>query len=104
MVGGVVIEVIKLKGRVWVNTVERERLDTGEYNQCAIYIERNENSEQIKLKDSLWWQGRFAMWTPAENRKKTCNHEHHYSCQRAGIDYDIKIPRVGYSGVERPTV
>lgn len=110
MVGGIVIEVIKLRGRVWVNCVERDKLDTGKHNQCAIYVERNENSESIKLKDSLWWQGRYAMWTPHEVSKKlrpACDCREHLDCnnkEKSGIDYDIKIPRVGYSGVERPAV
>ena len=77
-VGGKVIEVIPGEDRVWVNT-----LDYSE--KCAIYVQRNNDSEQIKAGDSLWWQGREAYWTP----------------QDAHV-IDHPIPRIGFSGVERP--
>ena len=103
MVGGIVIEVIMFKEKIWVNTVERDKLDKSDKNQCAIYVERNAISEKINLKDSLWWQGGFAMWTPSENMKPKCGHSEHDDCTRkCGVDYDIQIPRLSYSGVSRP--
>lgn len=92
MVGGVVIEVIVLPERVWVNC-EEERSSS----RCAIYVERNEKSERIKPADQIWWQGGWAMWTPYYPR-----HDPSKIPQRAGFDYDIKIPRIGCSGVKRP--
>ena len=91
MIGGIVIETIVLSDTIWVNCVDAcERCN----DQCAIYVERNQNAERMKPGDSLWWQGGSAMWTPYENRGRPDN--------KAGKDYDIRIPRRGCSGVSRP--
>ncbi len=105
MVGGIVIEVASVRDRpdvLFVDVADRAGGPKSKNQTCAIYVEKNPTSEKIEIGDSLWWQGRFAMWTPLANRKPLCDHEHHYSCQRCGVDYDIKIPRVGYSGVTHP--
>ena len=81
MVGGVVIETIRLPERVWVNVRDR----VYERETCAIYVERTVDADSIEIGDSLWWQGREAYWTP-----------------KAGGFEDRAIPRIGYSGVERP--
>lgn len=92
MIGGIVTETIVLPDKVWVDCVEsQERCN----DKCAIYVERNENSLKIKPGDSFWWQSGSAMWTPFENKGKAGNKSH--------IDYDIRIPRIGFSGVSRPT-
>ncbi len=97
MVGGRVIEVAEVPGRpevLFVDCAERahgrRRCDT-----CAIYVERNPTSLQIEIGDSLWWQGRLAYWTPQQNRGR--------DRAKSGVDYDIAIPRVGYSGVQHPS-
>lgn len=77
MVGGIVIEVVWLEDKVFVDCQDTRYKDT-----CAIYIERNEDSEQIEVGDRIWWQGGFAMWTPAD-------------CSRV----EVRIPRRGFSGV-----
>lgn len=97
MVGGTVTETIALPDKVWINTVDsHERRN----DHCAIYVERTEQALRIKPGDSVWWQGGFAMWTPYSNlpsvRGKDAPH------QRGGVDYDIRIPRIGFSGVSRP--
>lgn len=95
MVGGKAIEVADVKERpgvIFVDVADRgggRRTDT-----CAIYVERNSNSEKIEIGDSLWWQGGWAMWTPATYRQGS---------GKCGVDYDIKIPRVGFSGIKHPT-
>jgi hypothetical protein len=81
MVGGEVIETVKADGRVWVNCRDR----TYPKDACAIYVERNADAEQIAHGDGVWWQGGYAMWTPADRRFT-----------------DRKIPRIGFSGVSRP--
>lgn len=86
MVGGMVIATIEDGDRIYVDCREvptrplRRRLDT-----CAIYVERNADSEQIRPGDNLWWQGKRAMWTPADRRV-----------------VDKEIPRRSYSGVASP--
>ena len=89
MVGGTVTEVLKKHDRIWVNTAE-------DHDECAIFIERNTVSESVKLGDSLWWQGENAYWTPVENHRRP---ESELKC---GTDFDIAIPRIGYSGVNHP--
>lgn len=91
MVGGDVKEVLFRGDRVWVNAKCRTYND-----ECAIWVERNVTSEKIKPGDVVWWQGRYVMWTPFENRYRP-SHE-----LRGGVDYDIEIPRIGYSGVPHP--
>ena len=79
MVGGIVIEV------VWRNDDDKvfvDCQDTRYKDTCAIYVERNADSEQIEVGDRIWWHGRLAMWTPADETR-----------------VEVQIPRVGYSGV-----
>lgn len=77
-VGGDVIEVIGAGDKVWINTS-----DHGE--ECAIYVEPTEDAQKIAVGDVLWWQGTSAYWTP-----------------RSRIRRDVRIPRIGYSGVRPP--
>jgi len=100
MVGGTVIEVCSHPTdpeRLYVNVGQ---VPYGKLETCAIWVERTETSEQIQLGDSLWWQGGFAYWTPQAN----CVPEQIPAAQdlQGGIDYDIKIKRIGYSGVVYP--
>ncbi len=91
MVGGIVIEVANVPDRPDVLYVDcRDR--TYSKDTCAIYIENNEISQKIEIGDNIWWQCNYAMWTPSGSIKSKC-----------GVDYDIKINRVGYSGVKYPS-
>ena len=90
MVGGEVITTITDgPKRIYVNC--RERQTTGQQpsrrrrETCAIYVERNADSEQIRVGDGVWWQGKWAMWTPADRHV-----------------VDKQIPRASYSGVKSP--
>lgn len=79
MVGGIVIEVVWQDGddRVFVDCRSTRYRDT-----CAIYVERNADSEQIEVGDRIWWQGPVALWTPASESR-----------------VEVRIPRCGCSGV-----
>lgn len=81
-VGGVVVEAIRLPDRWWINTRE-----TVTNRECAIYVEHFESDEWLLAGDSLWWQGGRAYWTPQTRERQ-----------------DVQIPRIGYSGVPRPTM
>lgn len=83
MVGGMVITTISDGDRIYVNC--REIVKRGRAETCAIYVERNSDSEQIRPGDNIWWQGNRAMWTPADRRV-----------------VDKEIPRASYSGVKSP--
>lgn len=103
MVGGTVIEVADQPGRpdvLFVDCADKPRgrrvADT-----CAINVERNANSERIEIGDSVWWQGGWAMWTPKDNR--CAMDEAERRGLKCGVDFDIKIPRVGYSGAGHPS-
>lgn len=98
MIGGVVIEVACVPGRddvLFVDCAERQNRKA-KVQTCAILVERNVSSEKIQVGDSLWWQGQWAMWTPQENRGKPDGDV------KCGVDFDVRIPRVGYSGVKHP--
>jgi hypothetical protein len=96
MIGGTVTETVIVGDRLWVGCEE----DTST-SKCGIYVERNQKSERIKPGDCIWWQGGFAMWTPYDNRGKS-QEEAQSLGFKCGKDYDIKIPRIGFSGVSRP--
>lgn len=82
MVGGTIVDVVKVSPQKWwVNCVENFRRNPP--NQCAIYLDPQ--GERPEVGDSLWWQGRHAMWTPADKSR-----------------VDVKLPRIGFSGVSHP--
>jgi len=101
MVGGKVKEVIDCGNLVWVNCEENCYRISGckdptcTHEECAVYVERNENSLKIKAGDKLWWQGQSTYWTPQPFTKN----EEDLKC---GIDYEIDIRKMSGSGVSRP--
>ena len=86
-VGGIVIETIDTGSRVWINTKEKAEC----HSECAIYVERSPASLCVQNGDIVWWQGSDAMWTPKNAQGKT------YSKS------DLRLKRIGFSGVKRPT-
>lgn len=100
MVGGVVIGISRGPERTHVHVAacphypkhgrgdECPRPDT-----CCVYTDeiRVHGGERIEvgLGDSFWWQGGHCYWTPGENRTKPDG--------RGGVDYDIKLTKIGYS-------
>jgi hypothetical protein len=88
MIGGIVTETIDCGDRIWIDCEERDST-----SKSAIYVERNAKSRCIAPGDSVWWQGRFAMWTPSSYKQGT---------GKCGAHYDIQIRRIGYSGAKRP--
>lgn len=98
MIGGRVIEVAEVPDRPDVLFVDVADRPYRTVETCAIYVERNEQSLQIEVGDTVWWHGRLAMWTPQSN----IGYHLHDDAQQ-GVDFDIKIPRIGYSGVQHPS-
>ena len=96
MVGGEVIEVAILKDRVFIDCRDR----TYERDTCAIYVERSPNALRVRPGDMVWWQGYRAFWTPKANR--LTDEESKKKGHKAGVDYEIELIRIGYSGVDRP--
>lgn len=91
MVGGQVLEIVDNHNKLWINVWARPYK---KIEECAIFVEKTPESEKIAPGDQLWWQGSKAMWTPRINRTK--------GGTKSGVDYDIVIPRIGFSGVSRP--
>ena len=87
MVGGTIIDIVKVRPDFWwVNCAELGRNSDPEkvYSEtCAVYC--NPMGMEIRIGDTLWWQGKFCYWS---NRER-------------GIS-EHKIPKIGYSGVLRP--
>lgn len=91
MVGGTVIEIIPLDDRIWINC----RDTTSPSSTCAIEVAKDAKARSVSEGDTVWWQDKFAMWTPACLQGKAGG--------RSGIDFDIRLGKIGYSGVPRPT-
>lgn len=98
MVGGVVIGLSRRKDLTHVHVADCPHYPKhpGECPQpdtCCVYVEevRVDTGEKIEigLNDSLWWQGGFCMWTPAANRGQ--------SGMVCGVDFDIKLKKIGFS-------
>ncbi len=82
MVGGVVIDIVKIsQAKWWVNCAEH--FDRKSPDQCAIYL--NPAGEPVDVGDSVWWQGAYAYWTPADRTRA-----------------DVRLWRIGFSGVPHP--
>ncbi len=90
-VGGKVVEVIELENKVWINTKEKETYTSS----TAIYVEKTPASRCVEIGDTVWWQGNYARWTPKCYVQKS---------GKSGKDYDIKLERIGCSGVSRPVI
>ena len=78
-VGGEVTEVIVQDERVYIDTDDKG-------DKCAIFVEKDENSIQVKPKDIVWWQGHRAFWTTKDRETVV----------------ERTLIRRGTSGVSRP--
>jgi len=90
MVGGTVSIVQRAReGEIQIQVVGEgcER-----YDRLAVNVPDNEETRRIQPGDSMWWQSDSCYWTPRANRA---------GLGRSGIDYDLRIKRIGYS--YRPT-
>lgn len=100
MVGGVIVGIARGKERTHVTVAdcphypkhgrgdECPRPDTCSVYTDEIMISRGMRVE-VKIGDSFWWQSGHCYWTPKENRGKEDS--------RGGVDYDIKLTKLGYS-------
>lgn len=94
MVGGTVIEIIITStDRLWINCQDKN-------DECAIYVRKCHKSMSVSEGDAIWWQGGAVYWTPKFNRISEA--ESRKKGHRAGVNYDIRLERIGCSGVARP--
>lgn len=87
MIGGTVTDVKTTQETVWIECVD----NTYKKDRCNIRVESTPESKKIKPGDNIWWQGRSAFWTPKDS-----------TITFQGRNFDITIPRIGYSGVFGP--
>lgn len=89
MVGGIVIEVIELPDKIWVNCRDR----TYATDTCAVFVEKTDKARSISAGDKFWWQAGTCYWTPWPQKTEPTRH---------GIDYEIPIRKIGFSHMSRP--
>jgi len=94
MVGGTVIEIITTGDRLWINCQDKG-------DECAILVRRCHKAQSVSEGDTIWWQGGAAYWTPKFNRIPRPKDS--ALAQKAGQHYDIRLERIGCSGVARPS-
>lgn len=82
MIGGKIIETKLTSDRVWLDVQDT----TYPKDICALYVVRNQDSERIRVGDSVWWQGKNLFWTRADKSI-----------------VEKAIPRASYSGVGVPS-
>lgn len=80
-VGGKVTGVIVQSDRVYIDTNDGSC-------DCAIFVDRDENSVQVRPGDVVWWQGKEVYWTTADRKTVV----------------ECTLKRRGFSGVNRPAV
>jgi hypothetical protein len=90
MVGGVVINIVRLSDCAWVQCEDTTyyydkagRRKKSYTDHCAIRVK---DPKEMKVGDRLWWQGSRAMWTPKPDDGRE----------------DIVLERVGYSHSKIP--
>lgn len=92
MVGGEVIGLARGKENTLIHVEDKRH----GHDRCSIrVIERSRRDDlpvTIQIGDQIWWQSEWAMWTPVKNQLPIGGGD-----QRCGIDYDIQLPRIGYS-------
>ncbi len=97
MIGGTVVEVIELDDKIWINCEEesKPKWDDKNYkvNQTAVYVEKTDAARCVENYDTIWWQGEYVLWTPRLTRVNVRN-----------SPKDIKLKKIGSSGVKRPSV
>ena len=88
MIGGIVLETLVVKDRVWINCVEE-----CSNSKCAIYVANDAKARCVEPGDIVWWQGGRAFWTPSSYKQGT---------GKQGKQFEIVLQRIGFSGVKRP--
>ena len=90
MVGGKVIGLARKADSTLVH-VQDEKYEN---DRCSIRVKevRRDNGQPVTIQvgDDIWWQDRDAMWTP-----RGVDVDPGVGC---GVDWDIHLPRIGYSG------
>lgn len=91
MVGGIIIGLSRTEKGTLVNVRDKTYGDT-----CAVRVleKRRFGDEPVKLEigDSIWWQGNDAIWTSKILADKSIS-----EAGRCQYDWDIHIPKIGFS-------
>lgn len=99
MVGGTVIGITRQPDKSHVNVADcphypkHTRGECPRPDTCCVYTDEVSISTgmkvEIRVGDSFWWQAGICYWTPEVNRIKPDG--------RGGVDYDIRLTKIGYS-------
>lgn len=88
MIGGTIIGLARRKEYTLVHV--QDHRDT-----CSIRIKEQKEignePVEVQVGDRIWWQSGHAFYTPKHNYGK------HNSGAKGGVDYDIRLPKLGYS-------
>ncbi len=98
MVGGEVT-LVRTKGDL-LELVVRGHTGYERYQICAVTILRD-TGHDVQPGDEIWWQGNRVMWTPKAQRGQPVE-EVDGVLVGSGTEYDIVIPRVGFSYEPKP--
>jgi hypothetical protein len=94
MVGGIVIGLARGPEDTLVHCQDTGRGYSNDRLSIRVIERRRDNGEPVEIGvgDSIWWQGRDAMWTP--KAVKDAGIDPGVGCAK---DWDIALPRIGYS-------
>jgi hypothetical protein len=92
MVGGTVIGLARGPEDTLVHVEERGPYRRKDTSSIRVIERRRDDGSPVEIGvgDSIWWQGRDAMWTPKEARSQSAD-------SGDGRTWDIRLPRVGHS-------
>ncbi len=91
MVGGKIIGLVRRPDGLTTVNVQDTRY-SNDTTAIRVREQRKDNGQTVSLSigDSIWWQGREAMWTPEPTPRPLPPDE----CSK---EWDIQLPREGYS-------
>ena len=92
MVGGKIVGLIRRPAGPTTVNVQDTRYSGRDFRAIDLREVRKDNGMPVELSlgDSIWWQGGDAMWTPGPMGRPL-------PADRCSKDWDIHLPREGYS-------
>lgn len=89
-VGGVVTGIDKIPGNNRLRIRTREDTHPGDIEVC-VEVDRNEETEQIRIGDGFWWQGEICFWTPRYyNLRPWCKADNQIPKKSGSYSYPCK--------------
>ena len=91
MIGGRIIGLARRPDGLATLNVQDQRYP-GDTTVIRVREQRRDDGRPVSLSlgDTVWWQSRDVMWTPGDAPRPL-------PADRCGKDWDVRIPREGYS-------